>query len=63
MAERDSEADERAALVGATGRSPLHGNTIFDVYLNGNAFWRNVPDAAWHYKLGGYQVLKSRRSD
>ena len=46
MAERDSEADERAALVGATGRSSLYGNTTFDVYLNGNAFWRNVPDAA-----------------
>ena len=28
------------------------------MYLNGNAFWRNVPDAAWHYKLGGYHVLK-----
>ena len=56
--ERDYTADERAALVGATGRSPLHGYTTFDVYLNGNAFWRNVPAAVWHYKLGGYQVLK-----
>ena len=62
MAERDSEADERAALVGATGRLPLHGTTTSDVYLNGNAFWRNVPDAAWHYKLGGYQVFEKRLS-
>ena len=58
VVEREYTADERAALVGATGRSPLHGNTTFDVYLNGNAYWRNVPAAVWRYKLGGYQVLK-----
>ena len=58
IVERKYTADERAALVGATGRSPLHGNTTFDVYLNGNAYWRNVPAAVWRYKLGGYQVLK-----
>ena len=58
MAKRDYTADERAALVGATGRSPLRINTTFDVCLDGNAFWRNVPDAVWHDKLGGYQVLK-----
>ncbi len=34
------------------------GKTTFDVYLNGHAFWRNVPAAVWSYKLGGYQVLK-----
>ncbi len=56
--ERDYTADERTALVGATHASPLHGNTTFDVYLNGNAYWRNVPAAVWRYKLGGYQVLK-----
>ena len=58
IVERDYTADERAALVGATGRSPLHGHTTFDIYLNGNAYWRNVPAAVWRYKLGGYQVLK-----
>ena len=58
IVERDYTADERAALVGATHASPLHGNTTFDVYLNGNAYWRNVPAAVWRYKLGGYQVLK-----
>ena len=56
--ERDYTADERTALVGATHASPLHGNTTFDVYLNGNAYWRNVPASVWRYKLGGYQVLK-----
>ena len=34
------------------------GETTFDVYLNGEAFWRNVPSAIWDYRLGGYQVLK-----
>ena len=58
VVERAYTADERAALVGATHASPLHGNTTFDVYLNGNALWRNVPAAVWRYKLGGYQVLK-----
>ena len=53
--ERAYISEERAAL-GDT----LHtlGETTFDVYLNGNAFWRNVPAAVWRYKLGGYQVLK-----
>jgi len=58
IVERDYTADEHAALVGATGRSPLHGHTTFDIYLNGNAYWRNIPAAVWRYKLGGYQVLK-----
>ena len=34
------------------------GGTTLDIYLNGNAYWRNVPAAVWNYKLGGYQVLK-----
>ena len=34
------------------------GDRTFDVYLNGEAFWRNVPAVIWDYRLGGYQVLK-----
>ena len=34
------------------------GETTYDVYLNDRAYWRNVPANVWHYKLGGYQVLK-----
>ena len=34
------------------------GDTTFDIYLNGEAFWRNVPATVWNYRLGGYQVLK-----
>ena len=42
----------------AAGADPALGLTSFDVYLNDRAYWRNVPAAVWHYKLGGYQVLK-----
>ena len=56
--ERAFTPDEQATFGGATGRSPLHSPTTFDVYLNGRAYWRNVPAAVWRYKLGGYQVLK-----
>ena len=55
IVERAYTADERAALGDATG---VLGQTTFDIYLNGNAYWRNVPAAVWRYKLGGYQVLK-----
>ena len=55
IVERAYTPDERDALGDAL---PVLGETTFDVYLNGNAFWRNVPAAVWRYKLGGYQVLK-----
>ena len=47
-AERDTLGDAASTL----------GETTFDIHLNERAFWRNVPAAVWHYKLGGYQVLK-----
>ena len=53
--ERDYTPSEHAALGdAATGL----GRTTFDIYLNRDAFWRNVPGTVWTYKLGGYQVLK-----
>ena len=55
IVEREYTADERAVLGDAAG---VLGQTTFDIYLNGTAFWRNVPAAVWRYKLGGYQVLK-----
>ena len=54
-AERAYSADERAAMGGAPAAL---GDTTFDIWLNGEAFWRNVPAAVWTYRLGGYQVLK-----
>ena len=47
-AEREAMGDAIAVLEDAT----------FDVHLNDNARWSNVPAAVWNYKLGGYQVLK-----
>ena len=55
VVERDYTTDERAALADTTS---VLGQTTFDIYLNGNAYWRNIPAAVWRYKLGGYQVLK-----
>ena len=55
IVERAYRAEERAAL--AENVAAL-GETTFDVYLNGEAFWRNIPAAVWDYRLGGYQVLK-----
>ena len=54
-AERSYAADELAALGDATAAL---GDTTFDIYLNREAFWRNIPVAVWNYRLGGYQVLK-----
>ena len=57
--ERTFTPDELAAL---SDSLPQLGETTLDIHLNGNAFWRNVPAAVWHYKLGGCQVLKKRLS-
>jgi len=36
----------------------LLGERCVDVELNGAALWAAVPERAWEYTLGGYQVLK-----
>ncbi len=53
--ERPFTAEERAAI---SDSLPQLGESTFDIHLYANAFWRNVPAGVWHYKLGGYQVLK-----
>ena len=55
VVERGLTLEERAALGDTVATL---GATTFDIHLNGNAFWRNVPAAVWTYRLGGYQVLK-----
>jgi hypothetical protein len=45
----EAEAASEATLLGAQTR---------DIYLNADAYWRNVPDAVWDFTIGGYQVLK-----
>ncbi|MCY4584341.1 MAG: DNA methyltransferase, partial [Chloroflexi bacterium] len=53
--ERAFTSGERQTM--GEARSALGDSTV-DVYLNGRAFWRNIPVAVWQYRLGGYQVLK-----
>ena len=53
--ERSHNSGETAAFGPTTA---VLGDTTFDVYLNDQAYWNNVPYAVWNYKLGGYQVLK-----
>ena len=53
--ERPYTSDQRTTL-GDTARTL--GDSTFDIYLNNRAYWRNVPESVWNYKLGGYQVLK-----
>ena len=47
-----------AAGLGLEQTLALLGETTFDVFLNGRAYWRNVPERVWTYTLGGYQVVK-----
>ena len=53
--ERSYSVEEQAAL---GDEIATLGDTTFDIYLNGRAYWRDVPSDVWNYKLGGYQVLK-----
>ena len=57
--ERVYRLGERTALAAHIAKL---GETTFDVYLNEEAYWSNVPAAVWDYRLGGYQVLKKWRS-
>jgi hypothetical protein len=66
LVEREYTPDENAAFAEgalALDMSPadltsLLGDTTFDVFLNGNVYWKNVPSHVWEYTLGGYQVIK-----
>ena len=40
------------------GAAEILGETTCDVWLNGRAYWRNIPKNVWEYTLGGYQVIK-----
>ena len=55
VVERAFTPDEENAL--EEGVLRLGPDTV-DVYLNGTAYWRNVPRRVWDYHLGGYQVIK-----
>jgi hypothetical protein len=48
-AERAGLTDEHISLL---------GTEAVDVYLNDRACWHGVPQAAWDFKIGGFQVLR-----
>ncbi|MFO8009039.1 MAG: type ISP restriction/modification enzyme [Candidatus Brocadiia bacterium] len=50
--QRDYSAAERPPDTEALG------DTTYDVFLNDQVYWRNVPRQVWEYTLGGYQVIK-----
>ena len=59
--EEETKAIEtEAATPGMTAKevSKLLGEKTCDVYLNGAAYWRNIPLNIWEYYIGGYQVIK-----
>jgi hypothetical protein len=64
--EREYLPDEKKAIAEAAERLGLTqkeafarlGKTTYDIYLNGTAFWKNVPKGVWEFYIGGYQVLK-----
>jgi hypothetical protein len=60
VTERPATPNELAAL--PPGAAEILGETTCDVWLNGKAYWRNIPKSVWEYTLGGYQVIKKWRS-
>ena len=58
-AERDALALEGKTLgLSREEVLALLGETTFDIHLNADACWSNVPARVWDYTLGGYQVIK-----
>jgi hypothetical protein len=66
LVKREYTADELAAIEEGARAEGLDLDTALgllgqgtnDVYLNGVAYWRNVPDRVWEQRIGGYQVIK-----
>ena len=58
-AELEAIAAGAEAIGLSTEQALAHlGETTFDIYLNDDACWRNVPARVWDYTIGGYQVIK-----
>ena len=64
--ERQYSAQERDAIEAGAAVMGLSPEVAFarlgmrtcDAYLNGTAYWKNVPLEVWEYRIGGYQVVK-----
>lgn len=58
-AELEAIAQGASALNLSTEVAITHlGESALDIYLNENAYWKNVPARVWDYTIGGYQVIK-----
>lgn len=53
--QREYTSQERTPMEEASHQ--LGGSTC-DIYLNGVAYWKNIPVKVWDYTIGGYQVIK-----
>ncbi len=56
-----NEATDEVSLFppqGGRGCKGDLGGSTHDIYLNGIAYWKNIPDRVWNYTIGGYQVIK-----
>jgi hypothetical protein len=51
-------AEATARGLSAKDARRLFGETTCDVYLNGAAYWRNIPVNVWEYYIGGYQIIR-----
>lgn len=64
--ERGYTADEQTAFDTALPElgmdratmTALLGESTLNIHINADAYWSNVPEKVWNYKLGGYQVIK-----
>ena len=50
--------DYAPAEAATQAEAALLGARTNDVFLNDDAYWRNIPETVWNFTIGGYQVLK-----
>ena len=55
---RSVERDYAPPEAPAQAEAALLGETTLDVFLNADAYWRNIPATVWSFTIGGFQVLK-----
>jgi hypothetical protein len=55
---RSIERDYAPAETPIPEEAALLGATTLDIFLNADAYWRNIPESVWNFTIGGYQVLK-----
>ena len=48
----------RGKVQRSEGGSQRSDRTCYDIFLNDDCCWRNVPEPVWEYTIGGYQVIK-----